>query len=338
MKTTVLEDCKRAFPTWADLTIDDVEFADPKGFSSFTMAVRPKRLVDPPATLYRRLAGKENAILEPAAERDVFLTLGKHNIAAQCYHYGADYRLEAFYEGRTINRHDLKDPKNLNGIANELYRLHQLQPSCLPDASFFELLHRKWGPLVDRVLLEQRHLFPPHERTLCDELEAVTLPETVAKVRRCLPQEPLSFCHNDTYHGNIMTLSDGTIRLLDFEFSCLGHRAFDFSNLFAETVMRHKLPDYPYFSIAEPEYTIDDISTLVGFYLHNAEDLSAGERQSEHDELVAQTRDMILLSDYMYTMAAIPLAVEPIQKIRFIPYALARFRRFLESFEKRGGD
>ncbi len=335
MNATVLENCKRALPAWAELTVDEVDFADPKGFSSFTMAVQPRRPVEPPATLYRRLAGKENAILDYAQERDVFLTLGREQIAAHCYHYELDYRLEAFYHGRTLTRLDLKEPQNLKGIADELFKLHELQPDNLPEGSFFDLLHARWAPLVERVLLEQRHLLPKNEQSLCDELGDVTSPDTIRKVRRCLPDGPLTFCHNDTYHGNIMKLRDGRIRLLDFEFSCMGHKAFDFSNLFAETVMRHKLPDYPFFSIAEPEYSERDISTLVGFYLDNANDLSSTERNSEHDRLVGQTQDMILLSDYMYTMAAIPLAVEPIQKIRFIPYALARFRRFLESFESR---
>ena len=50
-----------------------------------------------------------------------------------------------------------------------------------------------------------------------------------------------------------------------------------------------------------------------------------------------QTESMILLSDFMYAMAALPLAVEPIQKIRFIPYALRRFERFLASWQERFG-
>ena len=37
----------------------------------------------------------------------------------------------------------------------------------------------------------------------------------------------------------------------------------------------------------------------------------------------------------MYALAAIPLAVEPIQKIRFIPYASQRFARFRRACEER---
>ena len=39
----------------------------------------------------------------------------------------------------------------------------------------------------------------------------------------------------------------------------------------------------------------------------------------------------------MYALAAIPLAVNPIQKIRFIPYASQRFARFLRTTEERSG-
>jgi len=43
------------------------------------------------------------------------------------------------------------------------------------------------------------------------------------------------------------------------------------------------------------------------------------------------------MSDYKYAMAALPLAIEPIQKIRFIPYAHQRFAKFLRAYEQRFG-
>jgi thiamine kinase-like enzyme len=126
-----------------------------------------------------------------------------------------------------------------------------------------------------------------------------------------------------------MQLTDGTIKLLDFEFSCLGHIAFDFANLFAETVMRHGFDEPPHFRIAEPTFTDDDLAHLVGCYLDNRSFATPAVRRAEVDRLVAETRRAIPLSDFMYAMAAVPLALRPIQKIRFVPYAHQRFRRFL---------
>jgi hypothetical protein len=156
-------------------------------------------------------------------------------------------------------------------------------------------------------------------------------------VRRCLPDGPPVLCHNDTYHGNVMRLASGDIKLLDFEFSCLGHRAFDFSNLFAETRLRHGLADPPHFSLAEPDFGEEEIDTLIGYYLDCEPNLDAAERRRERARLVSETRDLIPLSDYMYALAAIPLAVEPIQTIRFIPYASQRYARFLREYESRDG-
>ncbi len=39
-----------------------------------------------------------------------------------------------------------------------------------------------------------------------------------------------------------------------------------------------------------------------------------------------------------YVLAALPLAIEPIQKIRFIPYAHQRFAKFLRTYEQRFGE
>ena len=131
-----------------------------------------------------------------------------------------------------------------------------------------------------------------------------------------------------------MKLDSGEIKLLDFEFSCLNHKAYDFANLFAETVMRHQLPDYPYFAIAEPEFGDKELGTLIDFYLDNASFASADLRQKEFEKLLDQTRTMLMMSDYKYAMAALPLAVQPIQKIRFIPYAYQRFNKFLKTWEQ----
>jgi hypothetical protein len=119
----------------------------------------------------------------------------------------------------------------------------------------------------------------------------------------------------------------------------MNHRAFDFANLFAETVMRHGLPDPPHFDIAEPDFGREQIAVLVDHYLACGPDRPEAVRRAESEQLVEETLRLIPLSDYMYAMAALPLAVMPIQKIRFLPYSLRRFRRFQAAADRwvRGG-
>jgi thiamine kinase-like enzyme len=330
----IFRQCQKLFPEWATLTVSDFEFDDPKGFSSFTMGIRSRVPVQPTAVLYRRLEGKENAILDFETEKEVFLTLGAHDIAAHCHYYDTSCRIEAFYQGRTLVADDLFEPENLRQIANQLYRFHQLRPPSLPQQMFFEMLHDQWGRIAKRVLEEEIATFPSNEREMCVELREIYSPETLEKVRRCLPDGELTFCHNDTYHGNIMKLDNGEIKLLDFEFSCLNHKTYDFSNLFAETVMRHQQPDYPHFRIAEPEFGDHELGLLINFYLDNADFESQEARLKEFQKLLHDTRIMLMMSDYKYAMAALPLAVDPIQKIRFIPYAYQRFNKFLAAYEQ----
>ena len=306
-----------------------MHFDDPKGFSSFTMAVRPRLEVEPAGVLYRHLENKDNAILDFESEKRVFLLLGEHGIAARCHHYDHTCRIEQLYHGRTLEAVDLEQDSVLRGIADQLYRFHQIEPQGLPHQGFFELLHRKWGTMARRVLERECGRFPAEERELCDRLREIYSESTLERALALLPQGPLTFCHNDTYHGNVMELSDGSIRLLDFEFSCLNHIVFDFANLFAETVMRHGQQEPPHFHIAEPEYGHRDIDRLIGFYLDNACFDSEDERATRQRELAEQTERALPLSDLMYALAALPLALEPIQKIRFIPYAHQRFQRFL---------
>ncbi|KAA3665451.1 MAG: hypothetical protein DWQ04_00565 [Chloroflexi bacterium] len=333
----IFAQCQNVFPNWATLSMDDFTFDDPKGFSSFTMGIQAKTAADPPAVLYRRLAGKENAILDYEVEKNVFLMLSTHKIAAHCYHYEPSCRIEAFYQGRTLQASDLFDPENLRKIANELYKFHQLQPPKLPQDIFFELLFEKWGVLAKNVLENNINAFPPHERHMAEELRQIYSLETFEKVKQCLPGGDMIFCHNDTYHGNIMKLDNGDIKLLDFEFSCLNHRTYDFSNLFAETVMQHQQPNYPFFRIAEPEFGDDEIGLLINFYLDNATFTTPTARENEYEKLLQETKNMLKMSDFKYAMAALPLALEPIQKIRFIPYAYQRFSKFMKALELSNG-
>ena len=333
MKSKVFKRCQQVFPQWRSLSITDFVFDDPKGFSSFTMGIRANVPVQPDAVLYRHLDGKENAILNFETEKEVFLNLGENTIAPHCYYYDENCRMEAFYHGRTLITEDLFKPDNLRQIANQLYKFHQLKPKTLPQAHFFEMLHDKWGKLAKDVLLNKIDLFPANEAAMCEALQEIYSPDTRDKVMQCIPKGDLCFCHNDTYHGNIMKLDSGEIKLLDFEFSCLNNKAYDFSNLFAETVMRHQQTDYPYFRIAEPDFSDHELGLLINFYLDNMSFESAKQREKEFQKLLADTKITLILSDYKYAMAALPLAVNPIQKIRFIPYALERFRKFLSAHE-----
>ncbi len=325
----VLSLCQRHLRAWRGLTSADFDFAGPRGFSSFTMALRCRREeIEPGGVFFRRLEGKKNAILDFDDERRVFLALGNAGIAARCLHYGTGYRLEALYDGRSLTAEDLRESSNLRGIASQLHRFHALRLEGVSGETFFQRMHAKWGALARRVLEGDPEVFPPDERALIGPLRAIYSDETRRKVERLLPGGPPVLCHNDTYHGNVMKLASGEIKLLDFEFSCLGHRAFDFANLFAETVMRHGLDDPPHFGFAEPDFGEAEIGELIGYYLDCEPELPAAERRRQHEQLVRETLDLIPLSDYMYALAAIPLAAEPIQKIRFIPYASQRFARF----------
>ena len=107
MKEKIFEQCQKVFPAWAGLMIEDFDFDEPKGFSSFTMGIRSKKQVEPTAVLYRKLEGKENGILDFEIEKEVFLMLGEHEIAAKCHYYDEVCRIEEFYRGSTLRAEEI---------------------------------------------------------------------------------------------------------------------------------------------------------------------------------------------------------------------------------------
>ena len=94
------------FPERQPLSAEQFDFDDPKGFHHSQWVFEARVAVQLPAVLYRKLAGKENAILDFATERDVFcwrradcrpLLLPRRDLS--------DW---AFYDGRTLSAEDLK--------------------------------------------------------------------------------------------------------------------------------------------------------------------------------------------------------------------------------------
>ena len=81
-----------------------------------------------------------------------------------------------------------------------------------------------------------------------------------------------------------------------------------------------------------------ELSTLIGVYLDHVNFATKELRAKEFQKLLADTHRMLVMSDYKYAMAVLPLAIEPLQKIRFIPYAHQRFTKFLSAGEHRFGE
>ena len=75
----------------------------------------------------------------------MFGLLGQHRIAARTHLMDDTCRVEEFFVGRTLTADDVFDPVIQKGIADELWRLHHLEPEGLPADTFFDLLYAKWG-------------------------------------------------------------------------------------------------------------------------------------------------------------------------------------------------
>ena len=102
--------CQRVLPGWRHLSDEDFTVELPKGFSTITFTIRARCPADPAGIFYRRLEGKDNAILSPDDQETVLLTLEEQGIAARCYYHDEHCRLETLYDGRTLTATDLSNP------------------------------------------------------------------------------------------------------------------------------------------------------------------------------------------------------------------------------------
>ncbi|KAI6662008.1 Choline/ethanolamine kinase isoform X2 [Oopsacas minuta] len=65
---------------------------------------------------------------------------------------------------------------------------------------------------------------------------------------------PLLLCHNDINESNLLLLTDGQLKLIDFEFVSYNYRGFELAQLFYECSITMTYPDYPYFKHSPGDY------------------------------------------------------------------------------------
>ena len=119
---------------------------------------------------------------------------------------------------------------------------------------------------------------------------------------------PLLPCHNDLNETNFLLLTDGQLKLIDFEFCSYNYRGFELAQLYYECSITMTHPDYPYFKHTPGDYpTHEERRGFVTKYLNTFQPESI-HGEAEIDCVVSEVEKMKLSVDLYWALWALAMA------------------------------
>ncbi len=169
-----------------------------------------------------RICGADTELLgiERQAEYIANVAAGQLGIAPQVYHVilPEHYLVTRFIDGKPVPPEEMGKPENICRVAQAIKKFHTLD---LEIPSVFSPFRR-----VEQLTLVSRQYhspFPPNFDWLMERMREV---ETVFQCDPFVPHP----CHDDLLNANFLQEENGTMRILDWEYSGMGDIYFDLAN------------------------------------------------------------------------------------------------------------
>lgn len=177
-----------------------------------------------------RVFGSGNRLFSQEQEQKIFLLAAELGLGPKAlYPPGVDHdssiRIEEYLNGHALTCKQMRHPDISASVAVSLAEFHYNMTAALKDEKHpAKLWHRVRTWYSHAIQLDIEGVFGL--QTLLNDVDSL---EVALKDESCT-----MFCHNDLQHGNIMLLGDGSVQLIDFEYSSFNDVAFDIANHFVE--------------------------------------------------------------------------------------------------------
>eukprot|EP00033_Pygsuia_biforma_P000129 GCRY01000164.1.p1 GENE.GCRY01000164.1~~GCRY01000164.1.p1 ORF type:complete len:354 (-),score=80.55 GCRY01000164.1:270-1331(-) len=223
-------------PSWSSLTEDDLAIEQLKGGTTNNLFLLKSKVSNalPQKVLVRLNGNGTEKIIDRVQEAKNNFALSQFGLAPPYYGKFTNGSVFGFIEGTTVETEELRVDEGLcEQIAITLAKWHSFKLPVDKPPHLFVIL-KNWIQQVKDVLnsgnltLKEKH--KSFITSFDFEGELAWLEKEVVHENSC----PVGFCHNDLYAGNIIKQKDGSVRLIDFEYSSYNYFEFDIGNFFCE--------------------------------------------------------------------------------------------------------
>ncbi|XP_057541078.1 probable choline kinase 2 isoform X1 [Amaranthus tricolor] len=219
-------------------------------------------------------------------EIQTFECMSKHGQGPRLLGRFPNGRIEEFIRARTLSASDLRDQDISALIAAKLREFHYLD---MPGPKTVKL----WDRLRDWLNTAKR-LCPPEE---AESFCLTSLGEEISELERQLSSNQfVGFCHNDLQYGNIMIDEQKMfITIIDYEYSCYNHVAFDIANHFCEMAADYH-SETPHLMDYNKYPGLEERQRFLRIYLS-----SSGEEPSDHEvEQLLEDVEKFTLASHLF--------------------------------------
>lgn len=186
---------------------------------------------------------------------------------------------EEWIDGAPITFATMLEPHG-SSIAGLLGRLHALPTPPDQDVALASL--RFWDDMVAWA-----ETLPSAWPSGLTAPTGSALLADVRWLRGVVRPSPCALCHRDVHAMNLILSSDGSLRLIDWEFACVAPRAFDVVNFFLECCFVEETEGWDWSRVPSPEQRL-------GFAREYSAHLGAGDGQVHSQEAIVES----LLSEW----------------------------------------
>jgi choline/ethanolamine kinase len=247
-----LEICKQNIPSWESVT--SVSMTLLTGTSNKVYLVEASGEVSPKKVIYR--VYRYGSIVIRELERLTFRSLIGRAKVPNIYGEGEEWRLEEYFNGRSLNRQELKQEEFIQKIAGTLKSFHNVDMSDVLDSREDTILKNitAW----QQKAVSRLPSLPTQYLEIFSELTSYA---TLSKFLNIYPNSKnLKFCHLDCNSMNFLyNESSGELVLIDYEYSGYSNSAMDLAFVLNETMFNYYHPEPPYFTFHPEEGPTDEI-------------------------------------------------------------------------------
>ncbi|KND02474.1 uncharacterized protein SPPG_09071 [Spizellomyces punctatus DAOM BR117] len=299
----------------------------------------------PPKILLRVYGSAADTFIKRDREMFWLCKMGHVGVAPRLLGAFANGRFEQFLDSTTLTKEDLRDPSTSRQIAQAMYKLHKLIQNCdAHEASSPDLWTklRKWHRLASKAVTEFKRNQPERYAKLRKVVNIKTVAAEIDELEAKLSNigSPIVFAHNDAQYGNILRKNkDGSIIVVDYEYSSVNYRGYDFGNHFCEWAADYHSPN-PHLMHFEKYPTQSEQLSFFSAYLDaqiEAGDVpppSPSTRASLLDQMYKETNKFALCSHLLWGLWGIMQAGETNIDFDFVGYGLQRFGQYYRVKEK----
>jgi len=350
---TDITNIKSFLKSWEKLSPESIQFDRLAGLSNVTWKVTAlDDDVQPSSIVYRKF-GDNDSVINREQENYVFNELARKGIGAFCYGGNMKFRLEQFFDSRSLDSSEVNNQNIRRNVAKSLASLHKVDLDALDKNPMFKTSLEQ-GSMFKLVQEKaKKDIFTVSEKRWIQEILSLATEEEISFVKDILPKGKNSvvFSHNDLHALNILMLEKSEkLILIDYEYSTYNYRGYDIANFFNEATISYTNPEYPFYTLDLEKYPCqEDLRDFVKHYLfffkfdgtkidevkalnddeyfrqYIIENDSMEEFEREVNDILEEVKVCAMFSHFYWVLWSIIMSKNPEVDFDYIHYAKSRY-------------